>query len=145
MKYAVRSAPPPSGDAMEFVLSDNSVDRVGDVIEQNWELSAFRKNPIALFNHQRDHVIGSWAGVRVDGNRLLGKLQLAAEGTSELVDTVRKLVEKKCVRATSVGFMPLKTEKLTDEASEFWGQFRYLKSELLEASLVSVPANSNPV
>jgi HK97 family phage major capsid protein/HK97 family phage prohead protease len=145
MKYAVRSAPPPGGDALEFVLSDNSVDRVGDVIEQNWELSAFKKNPIALFNHGRDHVIGSWAGVRVDGNRLLGKLQLAAEGTSELVDTVRRLVAQNILRATSVGFMPLKTEKLTNDASEFWGPFRYLKSELLEASLVSVPANSNAI
>lgn len=145
MKYAVRSAPPPGGDAMEFVLSDNSVDRVGDVIEQNWELSAFRKNPIALFNHERDHVIGSWAGVRVDGNRLLGKLQLAAEGTSELVDTVRKLVAQKILRATSVGFQPVKKEKLNEQASEFWGPFRFLKSELLEVSLVSVPANSNAV
>jgi HK97 family phage prohead protease/HK97 family phage major capsid protein len=145
MQYSARTAPPPSGDAMEFVLSDNSADRIGDVIEQNWNLAAFKKNPIALFNHDRDQVIGGWEGVRVDGNRLLGKLKLAAEGTSELVDTVRKLVAQKFLRATSVGFMPLKKEKLTDDASEFWGPFRYLKSELLEVSLVSVPANSNAV
>jgi HK97 family phage major capsid protein/HK97 family phage prohead protease len=145
MQYSTRTAPPPSGDTMEFVLSDNSVDRVGDVIEQNWDLAAFKKNPIALFNHDRDQVIGSWEGVRVAGDRLLGKLKLAAEGTSELVDTVRKLIAQKILRATSVGFMPLKKEKLTDDASEFWGPFRFLKSELLEASLVSVPANSNAV
>ncbi len=145
MKYSTRTAPPPSGDTMEFILSDNSVDRIGDVIEQNWDLAAFKKNPIALFNHDRDQVIGGWESVRVEGNRLLGKLKLAAEGTSELVDTVRKLIAQKILRATSVGFVPLKTEKLTDDASEFWGPFRYLKSELLEASLVAVPANSNAV
>jgi len=145
MQYSTRTAPPPSGDTMEFVLSDNSVDRMGDVIEQNWVLTAFKKNPIALFNHDRDQVIGGWEGVHVDGDRLLGKLKLAAEGTSELVDTVRKLIAQKILRATSVGFMPLKKEKLADDASEYWGPFRFLKSELLEVSLVSVPANSNAV
>jgi HK97 family phage major capsid protein/HK97 family phage prohead protease len=146
MKYAVRSAPPPSGDAMEFVLSDNSVDRVGDVIEQNWELDNFRKTGSpALFNHDRDQYIGKWENVRVEGNRLVGKLKIAAEGTSALIDTVRKLLAQKMLRATSVGFQPLKMEKLNDEASEFWGPFRFLKSELLEVSLVSVPANPNAV
>lgn len=145
MQYTVRSAPPPGGDAMEFVLSDNSVDRVGDVIEQNWDLSAFKKNRIALFNHDRNQVIGGWDNVRVEGNRLLGKLVLAAEGTSELVDSVHRLVAQGFLRATSVGFVPIKKEKLNPDASEFWGPFRFLKSELLEASLVSVPANPNAV
>jgi HK97 family phage prohead protease len=145
MKYAVRSAPPPSGDALEFVLSDNSVDRVGDVIEQNWELAHFRKNPIALFNHDRDQVIGRWESVRIDGDRLLGKLQLAAEGTSELVNTVRKLLAQKILRAVSVGFTPIKHEKLNEESDDYFGPFRFLKSELLEASLVAVPANPHAV
>lgn len=146
MKYAVRSAPPPGGDALEFVLSDNSVDRVGDVIEQNWELANFRKGGSpALFNHDRNQFIGSWENVRVEGNRLLGKLKLAVEGTSALIDTVRKLLAQKMLRATSVGFIPLKIEKLNDDASEFWGPFRFLKSELLEVSLVAVPANPNAV
>jgi HK97 family phage prohead protease/HK97 family phage major capsid protein len=145
MKYSARTAPPPGGDAMEFVLSDASVDRVGDVIEQNWDLSEFEKNPIALFNHDRNQIVGGWKDVRVAGKRLVGKLQLAAEGTSEIADTVRKLVAQGFLRATSVGFQPIKKEKLTPDASEFWGPFRFLKSQLLEASLVSVPANPNAV
>lgn len=145
MKYTVRSAPPPGGGGMEFVLSDNSVDRVGDVIEQNWDLGAFEKNKIALFNHDRNQVLGGWTDVRVEGNRLLGKLVLAAEGTSELVDSIRKLVAQGFLRAVSVGFMPIKKEKLNADANEFWGPFRYLRSQLLEASLVSVPANENAV
>src|SRR5262245_1342344 len=141
MRYAVRSAPPPGAAPMEFVLSDSSRDRVGDVIEQNWDLRAFRANPIALLNHVKDQIIGSWSDVRVEGGRLIGKLRLAAEGTSPLVDTVRKLVEQKILRATSVGFMPIESEKLNEEASEIFGPFRFLKSELLEVSLVAVPAN----
>ena len=37
---------------MEFVLSDESVDRMGDIISAaGWDLKNFQKNPIALFGH----------------------------------------------------------------------------------------------
>src|SRR5262245_10675734 len=113
MQYAVKTAPPPGGEPSEFVLSDDSVDRVGDVIEQNWALANFRKNPIALFNHDRNQVIGNWSNVRVENNRLIARLNLAAEGTSALVDTVRRLLAQKILRAVSVGFQPIDKEKLT--------------------------------
>jgi HK97 family phage major capsid protein/HK97 family phage prohead protease len=145
MQYAARTAPPPGGEPLEFVLSDNSVDRVGDVVEQNWELAHFRDQPIALFNHDRDSIIGTWKDVRVEGNRLIGKLVPAAAGTNPLVDSVRSLLEQKILRAVSVGFRVLKKELLNDKADEYFGPFRFIKSELLEASLVAVPANPNAV
>ena len=38
---------------MEFVLSDETPDRLGDIImAAGWDLSAFQKNPIALFGHR---------------------------------------------------------------------------------------------
>ena len=142
MFYAVKTAPPPRGDRTEFVMSDDSIDRVGDIVEASgWQLANFKKHPIALFNHDPDQVIGKWIDVRVVGNRLVGKLELAAAGTSALVDSIRRLVEQDILRAVSVGFRALQKEKLTEKADEFWGPFRFLKSELLECSLVSVPAN----
>jgi hypothetical protein len=98
MRYTIKTAPPPGGDRYEFVMSDDSVDRAGDVIEQSgWDLSTFqqqdRLNPIALFNHKTDQVIGSWADVRVQGNRLIGRFMPLQPGTSELADSVRKMVE----------------------------------------------------
>lgn len=143
MHYATKTAPPPGGEPQEFVLSDNSVDRMGDVVEQDWELG--KLDPIALFNHDRRDVIGTWQNVRVEGDRLIGRLKLAKEGTSEIVNTVRKLVAQKILRSVSVGFRPLQMEKLNPDASEFSGPFRFLKNELLEASLVAVPANANAV
>ena len=96
MRYAVKSAPPPGGDPSEFVMSDSLTDRMGDVIEADgWQLKHFKAHPIALFNHDPNQVIGKWADVKVVGRQLLGRLELAAAGTSELVDTVRKLVEQK--------------------------------------------------
>ena len=40
-------------NGLEFVLSDETPDRMGDVImADGWDLTDFRKNPIALFGHQ---------------------------------------------------------------------------------------------
>ena len=144
MKYAVKSAPPPGGVPSEFVMSDASVDRMGDVIDADgWQLKHFKAHPIALFNHDKDQIIGKWADVRVEKGQLLGRLELAAEGTSPLVDTVRKLVEQDILRAVSVGFRPLEQQPLTKDADKYFGPFRFMKSELLECSLVAVPANPN--
>src|SRR5262245_51867893 len=141
-RFQQRAAPPPGTDPTEYVMSDESVDRMGDVIVQSgWQLANFKKHPIALFNHDRDQVIGSWRDVRVRDGRLIGKLELADEGTSPLVDTIRKLTEQNILRAVSVGFRPLKSEPLNEE--EKFGALRFLKSELMECSLVSVPANPN--
>jgi HK97 family phage prohead protease len=150
MRHSVKSAPPPNGDVREFVMSDDSVDRAGDVIEQSgWDLSTFQQkdkfNPIALFNHRPDYVIGSWADVRVEGNRLIGRFMPAAPGTSEIADSVRKLIEQGILRATSVGFEPKEQEPLNEKANAVYGPFRFKRQSLLECSVVSVPANPQAV
>lgn len=129
-------------DPMTFVMSDETIDRMEDVIEaKGWKLSNFRKNNIALFNHDYDKVIGSWKNVRVENDRLVGDLVLAAEGTSPLVDEIRTLVEQRILKAVSVGFRPLKYEWLKDDDGDETGGIRFREQELLECSVVSVPAN----
>lgn len=142
MHTVYRSAQQSDKNPSEYILSDETVDRYGDVIMANgWDLANFKKNPIALFNHDSDEVIGVWENVRVEGKRLIGKLKLAAEGTSPTVDKVRRLVQQGILKAVSVGFNPTQYEPLNEKADPFWGPFRYLKQELLETSVVSVPAN----
>ena len=124
-------------DDLTFVLSDATVDRYGDVIEaEGWDLRWFKRNPIALFGHSGDFPIGTWEDVRVEGGKLIGKLKLAAEGTSPRIDELRRLVQQKVLKAVSVGFKPVESEPMGQR-----GGVRYLKQELLETSLVSVPAN----
>ena len=123
-------------DDLTFVLSDATVDRYGDVIDpEGWDLRWFKRNPIALFGHSSDFPIGTWTDVRVEGGKLLGRLELAAEGTSARIDELRRLVAQKVLRAVSVGFKPVESEPIRG------GGVRYIKSELMETSLVSVPAN----
>lgn len=128
------------GEGLDFVLSDATVDRYGDVVEPDgWDLRNFKKNPIALFGHNSSFPIGKWTDLRVEGGKLLGRLVLAKRGTSYRLDELIGLVEQGILRAVSVGFRPIKAEPMNPEKP--YGPQRYLKSELLETSLVSVPAN----
>jgi HK97 family phage prohead protease len=127
---------------MEFCLSDESIDRMGDVISaEGWELEAFRKNPIALWNHLPTFPIGRWEDLHVDKNALKGRLVMAPLGTSNRIDEIRKLIDAGILKAVSVGFRDLESEPL-DKKNPFSGR-RFIKQELVETSLVSVPANSN--
>jgi HK97 family phage major capsid protein len=49
------------------------------------------------------------------------------------------------LRTVSVGFRPVERQPLTKDANKEFGPFRFTKSELLECSLVSVPANPNAI
>ncbi len=127
-------------DGLDFVLSDETLDRYGDIIvAKGWDLRNFKKNPIALFGHSGDFPIGNWSNVRVEGGKLIGTLVLAAKGTSARIDELISLVEQGILRAVTVGFRPLAAEPI-DKEKPYGGQ-RYTKQELLETSLVSVPAN----
>jgi HK97 family phage prohead protease/HK97 family phage major capsid protein len=131
-----------SGSGMEFVLSDGSVDLMGDVIEpRGWQIESFLANPIALFNHHADAPIGKWANIRISDNDLRGDLVLAEKGTSARINEIRKLVEADILRAASVGFHPIRREPIKNNSA--WGGSHFLEQRLVEVSLVSVPANPN--
>lgn len=128
-----------AGDAFEFVMATEEPDRVGDVIElAGIELAAFRKNPIALFDHRSTLIVGTWENVRIEGKKLVGRLKLAAAGTSRIVDELRSLIEQRILRAVSVGFQPLDGEAIPKTSG-----IRFTRSALMECSLVAVPMNSN--
>src|SRR3954467_14246609 len=126
-----------AGDPLTFVLSDATKDRMGDIIEpKGWQLDNFKQNPMALFNHNSGFPIGHWENVKVQGGKLVGTLKLAGRGTSDRIDEIISLVEQGILRAVSVGFSPIERKPLEDG-----GGIRYTKQELLETSLVSIPAN----
>jgi HK97 family phage prohead protease len=130
-------------NGVEFVLSDETADRMGDIITADgWDLENFAKNPIALFNHRSDFPIGKWHNLRVDKKALKGHLELAPEGTSERIDEIRRLMKAGILKAVSVGFRPIEMEPLDKDAGP-WGPQKFIKQELVETSLVSVPANPN--
>lgn len=126
---------------MEFILSDATADRYDDsIVAEGWDLRNFVRNPIALFNHNPDQPIGKWEKLLVKDGALRGHLQIAPKGTSARIDEIRALIDAGILRAVSVGFRPIESEPIAESK---YGGMRYLKSELVETSLVSVPANPN--
>jgi HK97 family phage prohead protease len=132
-------------DHYEFCASDESVDRMGDIIRvAGWELANYKRNPIVLFQHQSSNPVGISTKVWLDGKKLMARVKLAAEGTSPFIDTLRKLLAQKIVRAVSVGFMPTKEPNyIRDEQNDRITGLEFIGQELTEISLVSVPANAN--
>jgi HK97 family phage prohead protease/HK97 family phage major capsid protein len=126
--------------SLTYVLSDATIDRYGDIIEPDgWQLDWFRANPVALFNQLPNQVVGNWRNVRVENEKLIGDFQPAPAGTTQQADEVRRLIEANVLRATSVGFRAIESKPL-DPQRPLSGT-RYTKQELLETSIVSVPAN----
>jgi HK97 family phage major capsid protein len=137
------------GGDFHFVMSDASVDRMGDVIESaGWDLTTFKSHPVALFNHGKQDPlpIGTWSDVRVENGQLRGKLNFAAPGTSPRIDEMRSLLEQGILRAASVGFEPVEYEPRIKGAGATAGASggrRYMRQRLVECSLVTIPANAN--
>ena len=139
-----RAAKQSDTDPFEFIMSDETVDRYGDVIvAEGWDLRDFKSNPIALLNHNTDAIIGRWEKVRIDGKRLVGRLVFAEPGTDSVVDKVRKWWDQKLIRMVSVGFLPVKSEPLNEGDDDWLAPTRFVKQKLLECSLVAIPANPN--
>ena len=123
-----------SKSGLSFVLSTPVVDRSGDRVKQNWNLSDFQKNPIALFGHMHDKIVGTW-DLAVKEGKLVGDLIIAKAGTSPLVDEVRSLIEQDILKATSIGFSSDKVKE-----NEFGG-YDLDDNTLYEVSVVAVGAN----
>ena len=132
IKMGTQSADAP----FTFIMSTEDVDRDGDIIRQKGiDLQDFQNNPVALFAHDATEPIGKWENVKVVGGKLQGDLVLAKPGTSEKIDTLRKLVEQRILKSVSVGFS-VENFKMLKNGVDF------IKTKLHECSLCSVPANA---
>lgn len=129
----------------EFIFSDDSVDRMGDTIDvKGWSLDNFNKNPVALFGHNSkdvENVVGRAKNVRVRGSQLVGEIEFAPAEVNPKAETVRQMVEAGFLKSVSVGFVPLDYEFSNDKSRPFGIDFK--RQELLEISVVPVPANAN--
>jgi HK97 family phage prohead protease len=140
MAFVRKTAAGKVDGSLSYVLSDATVDRYGDVIEPGgWMLDQFRSNPIALFNHSPNQPIGKWRNIRVADERLVADFVPAAKGTSRRTDEILSLIEQNILRATSVGFLGIESEPLDPKRPG--AGTRYTRQELLETSIVSIPAN----
>jgi len=140
----VRAAEVTGNGTLSVVASDESPDRYGDIIRvSGWDLANYQKNPIVLFGHSARDPVGT-ADVHVVGKKLVADITLGPPGTTPMIDAVRALVEAKILKAVSVGFQPTKEpNEIKDENNKWTGGYEWVGQELLENSIVSIPANPN--
>lgn len=132
-----------------FIASTSTSDRYDDVIDQeSWKLDAFKNNPVILLNHRQDMLpIGRATKVEVVNGQL--EIEVEFDLEDELGANVARKVDQGFLKAVSVGFQPRKGTMRSDLPSDHraFGKsgMYYQDNELLEVSVVTIPANSEAV
>lgn len=122
---------------IRVIGSTATQDRVGDIVEpRGCDMRAYLSNPIALANHDPTKPIGT-ARPAIVSNRLEATIVFAPAGLSAVADEWCGLAKAGVITGVSIGFNPIEYEPLPSGAGT-----RFTKWELLEISLVAVPANA---
>ena len=127
----------PGPEVFTFVITNGQLDRQQEIVDPNgWDFRSFEANPVILDGHASGSITD-----------ILGKglPPLRRAGDDWLLDVVlsscekgrlaRKLILEGALRTVSVGFVSKRRER--DEA----GVLVHREAELLEVSLVPIPAN----
>lgn len=134
-KAAPATNEPSDSVYIEGYASTTDIDRQGDVVPSSvWEagIKNYLKNPIILAQHDYDDPVGRMVQHRVDSTGLWVKARISAAAE------IFNLVKDGVVTAFSVGFRVIDAEY--NAATEL---FVIKQLELVEISIVSVPANQN--
>ena len=125
------------GDTFEGIASTEGKDRDGEVIKQDgWDLKNFKKNPVILASHNyMEFPIGKAMGIKVVDRKLTFRMKLTE--ATERAREAAQLIKEGILKSFSVGFIV--RERKEEDRNVI------TQAELLEISLVSVPANAQAV
>ncbi len=123
-------------------ISSIDKDRDGDIIEpRGIDFTAYMKNPVVLYAHDYHSLpVGKCVGIRVTDTDVTASWKWLPN--DEFAARVRNAWDAGFLNGTSVGFKPTKAERLGAGLPE---GVRFVKCELLEFSIVPVPANQTAV
>lgn len=122
-----------NGKSFHVIFSSAIVDRHGEVVEQEFDTKGFKKNPVVVDSHDYwtiTSIVGRVPNIGVKDSKLQGDIEFAVKNPKGMI--AQDLADGGFLNATSIGFIPL---EFSEDGT------RILKSELLEISVVSVPAN----
>jgi HK97 family phage prohead protease len=121
-----------------FTISTPDVDRYGTIIiPSGIDYTAYMNNPVVLINHKSDYLpIGKCLGFFMNGENLEATIQL--DMNDEKACKVNDKIKNGFVSAVSVGIIPIEQTEQTIEGEKI---ITYTKSELVEFSVVTIPAN----
>lgn len=129
--------------AVHAVMASDHEDRYGEVIEvAGFEphLKTFMENPQLLYAHDNNINIGEWRNVQIKGRTLEG-VAFFDDGDDFAMKIFNKY-QRKFMRAFSVGFIGHQSVMETvGKGKKRRNRRRFVESELLECSAVTIPAN----
>lgn len=116
------------------IASTPSVDRQGDILDP---AGAVFKLPFPLLlGHDHGQPLGEIIDARVTPQGIYIVAQIAPEGISDKIDEAWRMIRAGLIKGLSVGFVGLDWEPLSS------GGRRFIKWEIIETSVVVVPANA---
>ena len=140
---------------VEFVASDNSVDSYGTVLPvDKWDLKRYQNNGIVGYMHDvygdswtksadPDDIIGKGEAF-VEDDKLVVRITFEPADLNERADKIYRKIQFGSLHAVSVGFRATaKGHKGDEERGENPNVYYYNGQELLEVSVVNIPANAN--
>ena len=115
------------------------VDRGNDFIDPKaWDLKNFEKNPVILFNHNSDMVIGKAPKMEPTEQGLMIQARISSSKAPDITK-IRDLIKEGMLTAFSVGFDPKEEQKDNNGVNQI------TKAELFEVSVVGVPMNQDSI
>ena len=118
-----------------FVLSDEQVNSYGfKVATLGINLERFRKNPVMLYQHDVNRVIGRWEQIEVKDGRLTAVPVFEQE--DDFARSIGKKVENGFIKGASIGMH-------VQEVDKTGAMPIATRTELFEASVCAIPSNGN--
>jgi HK97 family phage prohead protease len=129
--------------SVDVIASSAALDAYGEIVVQDWNLDRFNANPVVFFGHDsRGLPIGSASDVRVEGGKLMATLNLVDAQANPLAEQVWQSIKQGSLRAVSVGFRAGAATTIDLNGKQV---IALSGNELLEISLVGIPANPEAV
>lgn len=138
----------PSDRTVKYTISNSSVDRDKDSVSvTGWDLANFQRNPVVLWGHKAGELpIGKCVQIGLEDDALKAIVEFLPADmpiAGERAEAVLRMSRTGFLSATSVGFRPLEFElaKERDDGDSWWPPVNFIRQELMEFSIVSIPAN----
>lgn len=128
----------------QALITTEDIDRSGDIVRATGaKIDLFMRNPVILWGHDYSEpaIAKAVALEIIPGRGIRAQFVFPEEGINPKADVVRKLWASGFLNAVSIGFIPIVSESM-DSKNPFGSQ-EYKEWELLEFSIVNVPAQPN--
>ena len=125
--------------SVKFVITTGAADREKDVIDPSgWDVENYLRNPVVLFAHDYDSLpVARTISLEQQGDKLIAVAEFASAELNPMAERVFQMLKQGFLRGASVGFRPV-----AFTFNDARGGVDFAKQELLEFSIVPIPANA---